>query len=64
MLRRAFCVPLQATACNVRAASSATGRPPRILITGGNGQVGTDLSIVLRKKYGAENVIVTDLSRT
>lgn len=62
MLRRAFSTPMQAVAWNVRNASTK-GRAPRILITGGNGQVGTDLSIVLRKKYGVENVIVTDLSK-
>lgn len=34
---------------------------PRILITGALGQVGSDLTEALRKKYGAGNVITTDI---
>jgi nucleoside-diphosphate-sugar epimerase len=33
----------------------------RILITGAAGQIGTELTRELRRKYGAENVVATDL---
>lgn len=42
---------------------SSGGTKPKILITGGLGQIGTDLSIILRQKYGAESVIVTDINK-
>ena len=42
--------------------SASTKAPaPRILITGSNGQIGTELSLLLRKKYGAENVVASDV---
>ncbi|XP_030851693.1 inactive L-threonine 3-dehydrogenase, mitochondrial-like [Strongylocentrotus purpuratus] len=34
---------------------------PRILITGGLGQLGQGLAKVLRKRYGRDNVILTDI---
>ena len=34
---------------------------PRVMMTGGLGQVGTDLTAVMRAKYGNDNVLVTDL---
>lgn len=34
----------------------------RILITGANGQLGTVLSHELTKKYGVENVVVSDIN--
>ncbi len=34
----------------------------RILITGASGQIGTELTEVLRQEYGVENVIATNLS--
>jgi len=42
---------------------AAAAQHPRVLITGGLGQVGTDLATVLRGKYGKDNVIVTDIRR-
>ena len=33
----------------------------RILVTGSNGQIGAELIPHLRKLYGAENVLATDL---
>ena len=33
----------------------------KILITGGLGQIGTELALLLRKNYGNNNVIVTDI---
>ncbi|XP_076624733.1 L-threonine dehydrogenase [Colletes latitarsis] len=38
-----------------------TKRTPRILITGGLGQLGTECAKLLRKKYGNENVILSDI---
>ena len=32
-----------------------------IIIIGANGQIGTELAIALRKKFGAENVVTTDI---
>ncbi|XP_065843081.1 L-threonine 3-dehydrogenase, mitochondrial-like isoform X2 [Oscarella lobularis] len=37
-----------------------SGKPPRILITGGLGQLGTELAQCLRSKYGNDNVILSD----
>uniref|UniRef100_A0A6A7FUK8 L-threonine 3-dehydrogenase, mitochondrial n=2 Tax=Hirondellea gigas TaxID=1518452 RepID=A0A6A7FUK8_9CRUS len=37
------------------------GDPPRILITGSLGQLGTGLAALLRKKYGDESVIMSDI---
>lgn len=36
---------------------------PKIMITGCLGQIGTDLVGILRQKYGAENVIATDIKK-
>ena len=33
----------------------------RILLTGANGQIGTELTIELQKIYGEDNVIATDI---
>ncbi|OGU60196.1 MAG: hypothetical protein A2X64_03020 [Ignavibacteria bacterium GWF2_33_9] len=33
----------------------------KILVTGGIGQIGTELALALRKKYGADNVFITDI---
>jgi len=50
------------TASLASARSYSTKAPaPRILITGSLGQIGTELSSLLRKKYGAENVIASDV---
>ncbi|XP_070168970.1 L-threonine 3-dehydrogenase, mitochondrial isoform X1 [Polyergus mexicanus] len=38
-----------------------TVKPPRILITGGLGQLGTECAKLLRRNYGNENVILTDI---
>ncbi|PWV15764.1 putative L-threonine 3-dehydrogenase [Trypanosoma cruzi] len=34
---------------------------PRVLITGGLGQIGTDLTLTLREKFGADSVLTSDL---
>jgi nucleoside-diphosphate-sugar epimerase len=33
----------------------------RIMLTGAAGQIGTELALALRRKYGAENVLATDI---
>ncbi len=38
-------------------------RPTKILITGANGQVGTALAAALRKKYGTDKVLCTDIRK-
>ncbi len=35
----------------------------RILVTGASGQVGSDLVLALRERYGAENVLATDIRK-
>ena len=44
-----------------RTFSSEVQHPPRVLITGGLGQLGTGLAKLLRKKYGTENIILSDI---
>ncbi len=34
----------------------------RIIITGALGQIGTELTLKLREKYGEENVLPTDIN--
>ncbi|KAK6631803.1 hypothetical protein RUM43_013867 [Polyplax serrata] len=41
--------------------SMTSGDPPKILITGSLGQLGTELTKYLRKIYGVENVIMSDI---
>ncbi len=43
--------------------SSCSGDVPRILITGGLGQLGMGLADVLAAKYGNSNVIITDINK-
>ena len=38
-----------------------SGRFKKILITGAGGQIGTELTLALRQRYGAENVITSDI---
>ena len=35
---------------------------PRVLVTGAAGQIGSELSLTLREKYGGENVLATDIN--
>ncbi|KAJ3115612.1 hypothetical protein HK100_001292 [Physocladia obscura] len=44
-------------------ATVATTRNPRILVTGSLGQLGTGLVSLLRNKYGAQNVIASDVRK-
>ncbi len=37
-----------------------TGRTERILITGAAGQIGSELTLALRDRYGAQNVVASD----
>ncbi|XP_071638837.1 L-threonine 3-dehydrogenase, mitochondrial [Temnothorax longispinosus] len=50
---------------NAKETNSANTRnavkPPRILITGGLGQLGTECAKLLRRNYGNENVILSDI---
>jgi nucleoside-diphosphate-sugar epimerase len=41
--------------------SEVSSSRARILITGGCGQIGTELTTALRRRYGDENVVVTDV---
>ena len=38
-------------------------RAPRVLITGGGGQLGPGLAKLLRQSYGTDNVILTDVRK-
>lgn len=41
--------------------SGSLCRPPKVLITGGLGQLGIELAKLLRGQYGVENVILSDI---
>ena len=41
--------------------ASQQGRVPRVLITGGLGQLGTGLARELRKLHGEESVVLSDI---
>ena len=43
--------------------ASTLANPPRVLITGGLGQLGTSLAKLMRQRYGGDNVILTDIRR-
>ena len=38
--------------------------PPKILVTGAAGQIGSELVVALRKRYGSKNVVATDKAVT
>lgn len=59
---RTFLKSSIASSASVRSAATKKASP-RVLITGGLGQVGTDLATVLRKKYGNDHVVVTDIRK-
>jgi nucleoside-diphosphate-sugar epimerase len=40
-----------------------TGKTERILVTGAIGQIGTELTLALRERYGDDNVVATDVVR-
>lgn len=42
---------------------AAAIRPPKVLITGGGGQLGPGLARMLRKEYGQERVILSDVRK-
>uniref|UniRef100_G3NW95 L-threonine 3-dehydrogenase, mitochondrial n=1 Tax=Gasterosteus aculeatus aculeatus TaxID=481459 RepID=G3NW95_GASAC len=42
---------------------SPAQKPPRVLITGGLGQLGVGLAQILREQYGSENVILSDIKK-
>eukprot|EP00091_Calanus_sinicus_P015656 TRINITY_DN3414_c0_g1_i2.p1 TRINITY_DN3414_c0_g1~~TRINITY_DN3414_c0_g1_i2.p1 ORF type:complete len:230 (-),score=76.68 TRINITY_DN3414_c0_g1_i2:484-1083(-) len=44
-----------------RLSSTTAAKPPRVLITGGLGQLGTGLARELRKLHGEETVILSDI---
>ncbi|XP_063838935.1 L-threonine 3-dehydrogenase, mitochondrial [Ostrinia nubilalis] len=52
-----------AVRCNIRFYSghSVYNKPPKILITGGLGQLGVECAKYLRHKYGKENVLLSDI---
>lgn len=45
------------------ASSSLETGPPRVLITGGLGQLGMGLANLLRKRFGKDNVILSDIKK-
>ena len=51
--------PADVTQIRSLSSTPATPKPPRILVTGAAGQIGTELCGLLRAKYGVSNVIAT-----
>lgn len=43
--------------------SATTKNAPRVLITGGGGQLGPGLAELFAKSYGKDNVIITDIAK-
>lgn len=66
LLGRTFsCLPRQMSRWNSRETCN-TPPPqdnPRVLITGGLGQLGVGLAQMLREQYGTENVILSDIKK-
>ncbi|CAL8291375.1 unnamed protein product [Boreogadus saida] len=69
-LSRAHRLPCRELTCSPRQTSrwnrqvSVTPRDsPRVLITGGLGQLGSGLAQILREQYGKENVILSDIKK-
>merc|ERR1712128_251037 len=60
MAARSF-VKLSSNQVFTRLYSSTAAKPPRVLITGGLGQLGTGLARELRKLHGEETVILSDI---
>ncbi|XP_065332194.1 L-threonine 3-dehydrogenase, mitochondrial [Cloeon dipterum] len=56
-----LCSLLRRTLMPTRRLMSTVQDPPRILITGSLGQLGTELARLLRSKYGRDNVIMSDI---
>lgn len=63
MLRQICRIPVKIHINNVRSFSvdKILNAPPKILITGGLGQLGVECAKYLRNKYGRENVILSDI---
>ncbi|XP_053954230.1 L-threonine 3-dehydrogenase, mitochondrial [Anastrepha ludens] len=54
--------PITGHALNKRAQhTKASSRPPKILITGGLGQLGTECAKLLRSQYGDDSVVLSDI---
>lgn len=49
-------------ACAVLRRSASTAAAPRVLLTGSTGQIGMELIDFMRKRYGVDNVIATDIN--
>jgi len=52
-----------AASAGVRQAANAVERKPKIFITGSLGQLGSGLATQLRKTYGSDNVIMSDIRK-
>ncbi|XP_060247729.1 L-threonine 3-dehydrogenase, mitochondrial [Meriones unguiculatus] len=48
---------------NFHSTSFSEAEPPRVLITGGLGQLGVGLANLLRKRFGKDNVILSDIRK-
>ncbi|KFO38059.1 L-threonine 3-dehydrogenase, mitochondrial [Fukomys damarensis] len=56
--------PVQTPAdAHLHSASPLETGPPRVLITGGLGQLGMGLANLLRKRFGKDNVILSDIKK-
>ncbi|KAL3222625.1 hypothetical protein MRX96_028404 [Rhipicephalus microplus] len=63
VLRPSLAAAGRCTSARNASQGASDSDPPRVLITGSLGQLGTGLARLLRKKYGKENVIMSDIVR-
>jgi threonine 3-dehydrogenase len=61
--RRAAPTTTSKLSLSTTAKPSTTSETPKILITGAGGQVGFEITTALRKMYGKDNVIATDVRK-
>lgn len=51
------------SSCLIRYASTGSADVPRVLITGGLGQLGPGLAEAFALRYGKENVVISDINK-
>ncbi|XP_061571701.1 L-threonine 3-dehydrogenase, mitochondrial-like [Cololabis saira] len=60
---RGICSSTQRLSGSEGSSSSSDGDQPKVLITGGLGQLGLGLAVLLRRRFGKNNVILSDIRK-